>query len=133
MSSIRKYRITHNYDVVSFDIEIDLSKPACLDMSCYPNARYGNSIKTDIVAMSLFWCGNPGKDADFEEHLKFFLEVLSRKLAHIILNETSIPNFLYQHLISEEGYSPCFGDAIKIDNVDSDDDFLTDYLYIQEK
>lgn len=133
MSSIRIFKLSHTHEIVSFDIEIDFSKTASLMMDCYPVTREGNSVKTDIIAMSLFWHGHPREDADFEEHLKFFLEVLSRKLSDYIINEDERQKFIYQYLNEEEGYAPCFGDAIKITNVCCDNDFITDGLSLKEK
>ena len=133
MSSIRIFKLSHTHEIVSFDIEIDFSKTASLMMDCYPVTREGNSVKTDIIAMSLFWYGHPGKEAGFEEHLKFFLEVLSRKVSDYIINKDERQKFIYQYLNEEEGYYPCFGDAITITNVCCDNDFITDGLSLKEK
>ena len=132
MSNIRKFQVKHNDYVVSFDIEIDLDARAYWPMENYQVKTEGDSIKSDIIEMSLFWGGSPSNDAPFEDHLKFFSEVLSRKLAHYIINESSIQKYVHQDMNKAEGYISVFGKHINITNIELWDEYVNDGLSVEE-
>lgn len=132
MKDTRKFQVKHNDNIVSFDIEVDLNAKSSYPLEYYHVKTEGDSIKSDIIQMSLFWSGHPKEEAPFEDHLKFFLEVLSRKLAHYIINESSIQKYVHQDMNKAEGYYPVFGEHINITNIELWDEYVNDGLSIEE-
>lgn len=132
MSNIRKFHVKHSDDVVSFDVELDMSSKASLSLENYEVKTYGDSIKSDIVAMSTFWGGSPSNDADFEKHLEFFLKIMSRTVATIAIEKTDHPSNIHALMNEAEGYYPCFGRGINILNVSAYEYYLVDGISMEE-
>lgn len=114
----RSFKIAHDSNMFEFNVVIDMDARGSLEPQQYTDSyEFGDSVKSEIKMMSTFWYGCPKEDADFEMHLKFFLELLSYKIGHFILEGNSSVHYIYHSLNSTEGYFPCFGESIKIDMV----------------
>lgn len=120
MNNKVKYKLeSGDYEFLDCVVEIDLDAEGSLHPSHYEDeffqSLYGNSVKTEIVAMSKFWYGHPKTD-DFERHLQFFLEVLGRCVGGYILDNGKMSSKEIHDLLNEEeGFWPTFGKGICID------------------
>lgn len=135
--NIKSFHVAHEYDVFSFDVEIDFNQKHFLDESVYKDSGeyVDETIKSDIKLMSMFWSGSPLKSSDFNEHLAFFIEIFSKAVANYIYEESSQEEWINKEFNDREGYVPLFGEGkgIRIKNIEFDHEFLGNGIYIREK
>lgn len=130
----KEFLVEHCGGLYEFKLIIDLDARGVLHESMYERFLTGNSVKSEIFDMSMFFHGHPPANAPFEDHLIRFVEIVSNEIAYFISdNYVYDEQYICRHLNEQEGFYPIFGNSVKVVLNDVNKTDPTDYTIVELK